>query len=113
VLIAFYCLRVDLTIFRIVHTEQIRGVLVSFFPLSLLLYFYRNIGDNVQFKCTEGKWETLETITPLDICFVIIKLREILDRVILAPNLKFFTTHRSETLVLISVSCIGIILLAQ
>ena len=41
------------------------------------------------------------------------KLGEILARAILAPILKFFTTYRSETLVLISVSWIGIIYLAQ
>ena len=37
----------------------------------------------------------------------VIKLREILVRAILAPNLKFFATCRSETLVVISVSWIG------
>ena len=39
----------------------------------------------------------------------VIKLREILVSVILAPNLKFFTTFRSETLTLISVSWIGVV----
>ena len=43
----------------------------------------------------------------------VIKLREILVREILAPNLNFFATYRSETLVLISVSWIGVIRLAQ
>ena len=37
----------------------------------------------------------------------VIKLWEILVSVILAPNLKFFTTLRSETLALASVSWIG------
>ena len=39
----------------------------------------------------------------------VIKLREILVSVILAPNLKFFTTFRSETLALTSVSWIGVV----
>ena len=39
----------------------------------------------------------------------VIKLREILSRVILAPNLNFFTTFRSETLALTSVSWIGVV----
>ena len=39
----------------------------------------------------------------------VIKLREILVRSILAPNLKVFTTFRSETLALISVSWIGVV----
>ena len=37
----------------------------------------------------------------------VIKLREILVSVILAPNLNFFTTFRSETLGIASVSWIG------
>ena len=37
----------------------------------------------------------------------VIKLREILVSVILAPNLNFFTTFRSETLAIASVSWIG------
>ena len=37
----------------------------------------------------------------------VIKLREILVSVILAPNLKLFTTFRSETLAIASVSWIG------
>ena len=37
----------------------------------------------------------------------VIKLWEILVSVILAPNLNFFTTFRSETLALASVSWIG------
>ena len=49
----------------------------------------------------------------LDFCLFnsrcVIKLREIFVRAILALNLKFFTTYRSETLVLISVSWIGVI----
>jgi hypothetical protein len=43
----------------------------------------------------------------------VIKLREILVSVILAPNLKSFTTFRSETLALGSVSWIGVVLLAR
>ena len=43
----------------------------------------------------------------------VIKLSEILVRVILAPNLNFFTTFRSETFALASVSWIGVVLLAQ
>ena len=39
----------------------------------------------------------------------VIKLREILVSVILAPNLIFFTTFRSETLALTSVSWIGVV----
>jgi hypothetical protein len=39
----------------------------------------------------------------------VIKLREILVSAILAPNLKFFTTFRSETLSLASVSWIGVV----
>ena len=39
----------------------------------------------------------------------VIKLREILFRAILAPNLKYFATFRSETLALISVSWIGVV----
>ena len=39
----------------------------------------------------------------------VIKLREILVSVILAPNLKIFTTSRSETLALTSVSWIGVV----
>ena len=37
----------------------------------------------------------------------VIKLREILVKAILAPNLNFFTTFRSETLAIASVSWIG------
>ena len=39
----------------------------------------------------------------------VIKLREILVSVILAPNLIFFKTFRSETLALTSVSWIGVV----
>ena len=39
----------------------------------------------------------------------VIKLREILVRAILAPNLNFFTTFKSETLALIRVSWIGVV----
>jgi hypothetical protein len=39
----------------------------------------------------------------------VIKLREILVRSILAPNLKFFTTFRSEALALMSVSWIEVV----
>ena len=39
----------------------------------------------------------------------LIKLREILVSVILEPNLNFFTTFRSETLALASVSWIGVV----
>jgi hypothetical protein len=43
----------------------------------------------------------------------VIKLRETLVSVILAPNLNFFTTFRSEALAFASVSWIGVVLLAQ
>jgi hypothetical protein len=39
----------------------------------------------------------------------VIKLREILVSVILAPNLNFFTTFRSETLALTSITWIGFV----
>ena len=39
----------------------------------------------------------------------VIKLREILVSVILAQNLNFFTTFRSEALALTSVSWIGVL----
>ena len=39
----------------------------------------------------------------------VIKLREILVSVSLAPNLNFFTTFRSETLAIASVSWIGVV----
>ena len=39
----------------------------------------------------------------------VIKLREILVRAILAPNLNFFTTCSSEALALMSVSWIGVV----
>ena len=57
--------------------------------------------------------DTLEITIALDFCLFnsrcVIKLREILVREILAPNLKFFVTFRSETLVSISISWIGVI----
>ena len=43
----------------------------------------------------------------------VIKLREKLVSAILAPNLNCFTTFRSETLALTSVSWIGVVWLAQ
>ena len=53
----------------------------------------------------------LENDFTLDFCLFdsrcVIKLREIPVREILVPNLKFFTTYRSETLILRSVSWIG------
>jgi hypothetical protein len=59
------------------------------------------------------KYDTLENAIALDFCLFdgrcVIKLREIPVRAILAPNLKFFTTYRSETLILMSVSWIGVI----
>ena len=39
----------------------------------------------------------------------VIKPREIVVRAILAPNLNFFTTFRSEALALMSVSWIGVV----
>ena len=55
----FIFLEKDLTIFHMVHAEQIRGVLVSFiffiFPVIITLMFSKNIEGNVQFKCREGK----------------------------------------------------------
>ena len=60
-----------------------------------------------------GKSTILENTIALDFCLFnsrcVIKLREILVKVILVPNLKFFTTYRSETLILMSVSRIGVI----
>ena len=73
-----------------------------------------NIGDNVRLKC-KGRVndDTLENAITLDLCLFnsrcVIKLRETVVRVILAPNLNFFTTYRSEALVLISVSWIGVV----
>jgi hypothetical protein len=73
-----------------------------------------NIEDNVQPKC-KGRVndDTLENAITLDLCLFnsrcVIKLRETLVRVLLALNLKFCTTYRSEALVLISVSWIGVV----
>ena len=48
-------------------------------------------------------YDTLENTITLGFCFfdskLVIKPRETLVRVILVPNLKIFTTYRSETLV--------------
>ena len=93
---------------------------ISFFHFSFYLYFISYLGTlGTMFGLSVGRvnWDTLETITPLDFCLLkskcVIKHWEILVRVNLAPNLNFFTTCRSETLVLISVSWIGIVWLAQ
>ena len=60
-----------------------------------------------------GKSTIFENAIALDVCLFnnrcVIKLREIPVRAILVPNLKFFTTFRSETLILMSVSRIGVI----
>ena len=49
------------------------------------------------------KYDTLENTITLGFCLfdskLVIKLRETLVRVILVPNLKFFTKCKSETLV--------------
>ena len=73
-----------------------------------------NIGDNVHLKCKgRGGKVRLENTIALDFCLFngrcVIKLREILVKAILVPNLNFFTTYRSETLILMSVSRIGVI----
>ena len=72
-----------------------------------------NIGENVHLKCKGRVKVRLENTITLDFCLFnsrcVIKLREILVRAILVPNLKFFTTYRSETLILMSVSRIGVI----
>ena len=45
---------------------------ISFFQshLFLLLHFLLNIGDNVRLKCKGVTWDTLETTTSLDFCFI-------------------------------------------
>ena len=86
--------------------------LISF---SLLFHFYilyLNIGDNVHPKC-KGRVKRWYLTYALSLEFVlfdsrcVIKLWEILVSAILAPNLNFFTTFRSETLAIASVSWIG------
>jgi hypothetical protein len=73
-----------------------------------------NIGDNVHPKCKgrvndDTLWDTIALEFVLFDSRCVIKLREIFVSVILAPNLKFFTTFRIETLALASVSWIGVI----
>ena len=93
---------------------------ISFFHFSFYLYYISYLGilaTMFGLSVERVNWDTLETITSLDFCLLkskcVIKLWEIFVRVILAPNLKFFTTCRSETLALISISWIWIVWLAQ
>ena len=67
---------------------------ISFFSSFYLFgYLFSNIGDNVQLKCKGGKFgkinDTLEDTTTLDFYLFdgrcVIKLKETLVRVILAP----------------------------
>ena len=87
--------------------------LISFFTLFTFTSYYLNIGDNVHLKCKGVNYDSLENAITLDFCLYdgrcVIKPKEIFVRAILAPNLNFFTTFRSETLVLMSVSWIGVI----
>ena len=82
------------------------------FYLFHFYILYLNIGDNVHPKCKgRVKWWYLIGNTFAWVCLFdgrcVIKLREILVSAILAPNLNFFTTFRSETLAIASVSWIG------
>jgi hypothetical protein len=92
--------------------------LISFFLLFHFYILYLNIGDNVHPKCKgRVKWWYHIGYTFAWVCLFdgryVIKLWEILVSAILAPNLNFFTTFRSEALALASVSWIGVILLAH
>lgn len=86
--------------------------LISFFLLFNFYILYLNIGDNVHLKC-KGRVKRWHLKYLLSLEFVlfngrcVIKLWETLVSVILAPNLNFFTTFRSETLAIASVSWIG------